>query len=150
MKKPEQRLWAWLRPKLAPYGRVSRVENPLDPGMPDVSYCINGVEGWIELKVATWPARPDGIVGRGLIRPAQRAWWAKQLNAGGWTFILLRITGRQVEHLLLDGEGAMKGIGTFSLTLLKQKALYWWSSERDWTQYNTHELISQLTGKWPS
>ena len=30
--------------------RWMRVENVLLPGVPDVNYCINGAEGWLELK----------------------------------------------------------------------------------------------------
>ena len=30
--------------------RWMRVENVLLPGVPDVNYCSNGAEGWLELK----------------------------------------------------------------------------------------------------
>lgn len=60
----ESDLWARTRLHLGPHGRLKRVENPTDPGMPDVNYLLRRypsmkpVCGWLELKhVPSWPAR---------------------------------------------------------------------------------------------
>lgn len=41
----------YVRPFLAGHGDHERVENSVGSGTPDVNYAIEGVEGWIELKL---------------------------------------------------------------------------------------------------
>lgn len=55
----ERNLWTTTRRHLSPHGRLVRVESPLtEAGIPDVSYCLRGHAGWLELKeVAEWPKR---------------------------------------------------------------------------------------------
>ena len=45
----EDGFWRKLRAVLPP-GHYTRTENLVQPGMPDVNFCVNGVEGWMELK----------------------------------------------------------------------------------------------------
>jgi len=47
----EKDFWRSLQPKLN--GHVSRVENIVGSGIPDVNICHNSIETWVELKVAT-------------------------------------------------------------------------------------------------
>jgi hypothetical protein len=52
----ESTLWAWLREKAkeADFVRITRIENALSAGTPDVNFCNpRGVEGWVELKYAS-------------------------------------------------------------------------------------------------
>ena len=52
----EAALWRRVRKGLP--GHLVRVENAVEAGTPDVNYCIDGAEGWIELKqLDRWPAR---------------------------------------------------------------------------------------------
>jgi hypothetical protein len=51
----ETKLYARLRPQLVKWGEVDRVENSAGVGMPDVYYNIEGVQGWLETKVAKGP-----------------------------------------------------------------------------------------------
>ena len=55
----ESDFWATVRRALTPYGRVVRIESgSTASGIPDVSYCLLGHAGWLELKqVAEWPKR---------------------------------------------------------------------------------------------
>jgi len=54
----ERNAYATLKEKVfRPRDRVSRVENALETGMPDVNYCIDGFEGWIEIKYPVEPKR---------------------------------------------------------------------------------------------
>lgn len=46
----EKDFWRSLQPKLN--GHVNRVENIAGSGIPDVNICHNGIETWVELKVA--------------------------------------------------------------------------------------------------
>ena len=123
----EQRLWRRVRKALAPHGRVSRVENPLEPGMPDVSYCLDGVEGWLELKaLPAWPKKPGTIVGPRLVRPAQRAWWLRQLAAGGRIYMLLAVGERRPDHVLLTGEVAILKSGRIKAELEHWSLIDWY------------------------
>jgi len=48
--KPELALWTLIRANLP--GHVTRVENVVGIGTPDVNACYQGAETWLELKVA--------------------------------------------------------------------------------------------------
>lgn len=48
----ESELYAKLRPHLASWGEVDRIENIVGSGIADVFYSISGKCGWIETKVA--------------------------------------------------------------------------------------------------
>ncbi len=137
----EQRLWQRVRRALAPHGRVSRIENPLDPGMPDVSYCLGGVEGWLELKaLPAWPKQLNTIVGPRLVRPAQRAWWVRQLAAGGRLHVLLAVGDRRPDHVLLTGELALAHLGKTCCRKLADKFL------ETWYERLGHDQLANILG----
>jgi hypothetical protein len=82
-------------------------------GVPDINYCLDGIEGWIEAKRTATNA-----VG---MRPEQVAWIEMRVRAGGRVFIAVRkmceegprkgpaidalylFAGQHVRHLLLHG-----------------------------------------------
>jgi hypothetical protein len=65
-------------------------------GVPDLNYCINGHEGWIELKTTEgWAVT---------VRPEQVAWIERRLRAGGRVFLAVR--RKRHELWLLAGEDA--------------------------------------------
>lgn len=70
--------------------RWMRVENVLLPGVPDVNYCINGAEGWLELKCPPVKAHEQAAVFGGAhgLSPVQVAWALSQAQAGGRCFLL--------------------------------------------------------------
>ena len=70
--------------------RWMRVENVLLPGVPDVNYCINGAEGWLELKCPPVKANEQTAVFGGAhgLSPVQMAWALSQAQAGGRCFLL--------------------------------------------------------------
>lgn len=91
-----------------PEDRFERVENGLLTGMPDVNYCLVGVEGWIELKCPDEPKRPDTPLfgSNHKVEVEQRNWMLRQARAGGrgWLFIateqrLMLIEGKKVGDL---------------------------------------------------
>jgi len=87
---------------LQPGDRIDRIENAAGIGCPDVNYCINGVEGWIELKAPREPKRSlTPLFGSNhKLSQDQKNWFKRQIRAGGQCWLLLRTT-----HwwLLLDG-----------------------------------------------
>lgn len=88
-----------------PRDRFQRIENGLGAGMPDVNYCIMGVEGWIEIKQPDEPKRPTTplLHSQHQVSVEQANWLLAQAQAGGvgWLFIatkqrLLFIPGAEV------------------------------------------------------
>lgn len=92
----EKTLWNRLRAEIQRQklgGRWQRVENGVATGMPDVNFCINGLEGWIELKHGKKPIKGDTIVfksQRGM-EQAQVNWHFDQHRNGGVSWILIQL-----------------------------------------------------------
>lgn len=82
----EANLWDAMRNAIGHRGHFSRVEfNPTE-GHPDVSYCIKGIEGHIELKYL--PRAPAKITTSVFtdhhgLRPSQIAWIHTRVKHGG-------------------------------------------------------------------
>jgi len=95
----EAALWAYVRNGMRGRWSVQRHEDRMTAGIPDLSYAIDGADGWIELKsMAAWPVRPGTRVDVG-ITPEQVLWAEQRGAAGsGRCFVLIRV-GR--EHLLV-------------------------------------------------
>lgn len=88
----EKNLWTWLRP-YCPLGHYVRIENgEIGPGTPDVSFCVNGTEGWMELKDARSQTAsipfPNENVG---LHKSQIRWIKDRLAAGGNVWIVARV-----------------------------------------------------------
>ncbi len=99
-------IWTRTREHLSPFGKLVRVENPADPGTPDVCYLLRRyprvppVCGWLELKlVPAWPARRSTPLVIDHLTREQVNWATSWALTGGRVFALV-----QVEHhvLLLD------------------------------------------------
>jgi hypothetical protein len=72
------------------HDRIDRIETGVD-GIPDINFCINGKEGWIELKCPTEPKRPTTKLfgSNHKIGQDQKNWFIRQFKAKGRAFILL-------------------------------------------------------------
>lgn len=95
-----------LRKHMARHGdRLERVENVVGVGTPDVNYCIDGVEGWIELKSPKEPLRAYSklFADNHKLNQSQRNWFLRQRNAGGRGYILICTDKR---WMLIDGKHA--------------------------------------------
>lgn len=92
--KPEQRLWKTVREHVIhwPKSHWQRIENEVGAGQPDVNYCIDGVEGWLELKV--WPRK---------LEPSQILWARTREACGGITWVLVKAS-TLMDCLLLHAE----------------------------------------------
>lgn len=76
----ESSLWNKVRKYSRAWGRVDRIENLAGTGQFDVNYCIDGREGWIELKV--WPRK---------YRPSQAEFARQQHENGGIAYVLVQV-----------------------------------------------------------
>lgn len=75
---------------------IERIENMISSGMPDVTYCLRGVEGFIELKeISDWPARPETPIHLPHYTPSQRNWHRARLQRGGRVYVLMGIGGKE-------------------------------------------------------
>ncbi len=93
--KPEARLWQAVDKNMRkPRDRLTRIENSVLSGAPDVNGCLEGEDVWIELKAPTEPKRASTPVlkrsGNHPLLLSQINWMAQQRQAGGIAFILLR------------------------------------------------------------
>lgn len=68
-------------------------------GIPDINYCCDGIEGWIEAKKTSgWKVK---------IRPEQCGWALRRHRAGGRTFFAVRrITTSDDQLYLIRGRDA--------------------------------------------
>lgn len=124
--KPEQRLWTRLRPKLKAYGHFERIENGVGAGAPDVDFCINGVEGKIELKyVAKYPARDStGLLGWSGLRKEQKAWMTQRLSNGGRVFVLIGVGARNIYLLRITNHEMIRELNGMTTAMITQRACY--------------------------
>lgn len=81
-----------------PHIHWQRVESGTSRGIPDMNYCVDGAEGWIELKwTLGWTVD---------LRPEQVAWLMRRSRSGGRVHILVRQRCRKMRRdsmWLLDG-----------------------------------------------
>lgn len=118
-------LWQLLRDNRPQHQtRLTRVENGVELGMPDVNFCHCGTEGWIELKIGYSRRDPSaaifGTTRYGLSRE-QRNWHLEQETAKGKSYILLRI---ERGLFLFNGTNA-DSINQWNFSTMRQQCLWY-------------------------
>ena len=95
-----------------------RHEDKLTSGIPDCSYGVNNINGWVELKTYDrWPK--DGMLKWDDLKPEQVNWLIRRGKKGGHCFLLLEVgTNPKTSDILL----------------------FTWSSLRKIREYNREEL----------
>ena len=82
-------------------GDVSNHEDKFTFGVPDSSYGLSQINGWVEHKyIGSWPVRPSTKIKIGL-RKDQVFWMEKRQKTGGRCFILI---GVESEIFLFSGD----------------------------------------------
>lgn len=118
---PESRFWKKLK-KQFEKGHVVRVENPANPGTPDVNACIDGVEFWSEQKqVPKLPKLPTTPVFTGCLRPEQVLWHILRNRAGGRTFICAYV--QETEDIFVIPGAMAKEFNLMTLDQLRKSTL---------------------------
>lgn len=89
----ERNLWIRVRRHIGSAGHFERIENGVSTGTPDVSFCVGGVEGFIELKFVSGYPRRGGtrLLGERGLRKEQVAWAIQRCRAGGRVFALIGV-----------------------------------------------------------
>lgn len=103
--KPEARWWQNIRTNMLVRGdRMDRIENSVGSGQPDTNGCLAAEDVWIELKAPVEPKRADTPLmtsnGNHPLLQSQINWFARQAQAGGIAFILMRTDQRVI---LIEG-----------------------------------------------
>jgi len=112
---PESNLSKVLMKRLKSVGHATRIENLASSGMPDVSYCVDGCEGFIENKwLLAWPRDPARIVALKHYTAQQRIWHESRARAGGKVWVLLGIGTPLTDVLMFDGAWASQYLGRVS------------------------------------
>ena len=95
----EDALRVTVRDRLGPYGRLTRIENKISTGVPDIAYTLCRASGWLELKFAArWPVRPATPLTIEHLTLEQVLWLEAEDRAGGRAWCLLQVCG---DYLLL-------------------------------------------------
>jgi hypothetical protein len=83
--------------------RIERIENVLAAGTPDVNFCIDGVDGWLEIKSAVEPKRETSKLLKHKLSQDQMNWFKRESNSGGRSYILICT---DIRWILIDGRDA--------------------------------------------
>lgn len=104
--------------------RLERIENVAGTGTPDVNFCSEGVECWIEMKSSIEPRRNKSLLfaSNHKLSQVQKNWFLQQRNAGGRCYILIATDKR---WMLIDGKYA-DGINKMTVTQLWENSLWGW------------------------
>lgn len=94
------------------------VENPCNPGTPDINY----IGGWIECKrTKAWPKRAATAVRLDhKLLPSQKIWLRRRCTNGGIALVLVQIAQ---EFLLFWGSSAARDLGRVNRETLVARAL---------------------------
>ena len=99
--------------------RISRIENEIERGTPDVHFTGDGFSCWVELKVGKEPARANSPVKLEHFTMYQRQWLFDEIKAGGKAYLLLQI---ERNYYLIRGDVAAIHIGAVPFENLEEIA----------------------------
>ncbi|MCK9597672.1 MAG: hypothetical protein M0R06_01450 [Sphaerochaeta sp.] len=126
----EKSLWRYLQVNMKGRWDACRHEDGVTVGVPDVSYGINGRNGWIELKVMNdYPKRTKFLDIKNLTGD-QRHWINNRYRRGGSCWILLKV---KHDYVLFSGRVVFE-IGQRPV---KDIARFIWYRSIDWAQFET-------------
>lgn len=93
-----------------------RVENPADPGTPDINFKL----GWIETKlIKRWPKKKLSPVRVRHYTPQQRAWHVRRHKVGGFILVVIEVEGYVFVY---DGLTAAQHLGFMNRAEMESKS----------------------------
>ena len=97
----EKQLWFYINGKMSPYWAAQRHEDKHSKGIPDVSFSMSKVNGWIELKTVVMGK--SGNVDLSHFTVEQKQWLKRHGRRGGHCFLLIEIISREGnKYIMLD------------------------------------------------
>lgn len=95
MFKTEKAIRRWIH--LTPGMHVAAIEGSTTYGVPDLNFAVDGVEGWIEIKLLKYRKRTDDFVLASPFRPGQLGWIRTRSLCGGNVIVALGLD----RHIIL-------------------------------------------------
>ena len=118
---PEQKFYYLIKDHIP--GHVNRIENSTGVGIPDVNFCFDGLETWLELKanINLLVAEQEVIdipFGTKKLRDSQIIWHGQRTKAGGRVLVAIRddSTIKILKCLKMH---------TYRVLLVQKKPWYW-------------------------
>lgn len=112
MKRPENALKKYLMRLMGTTWDAQSHEDAYSEGIPDISFAMFGLNGWIELKIAHFPVLKDTPINLDHLTPNQVNWLIKRGNKGKRCFLFIKVdkTFYLFSHALARGlrEGLTK------------------------------------------
>lgn len=128
----ESDLWTKLKNGMGDRWDAQRHEDKFQLGIPDVSFGLPGVNGWIELKfLKEYPKRRDSVIRIEHYTENQRQWLYRRWKMAGHVFLLIQISN---EFFLFTGqEMALLGnVGNREWYI--DRALWYWKKKINFDQ----------------
>lgn len=131
----EKSLWRTLQKNMKGRWEADRVENPANPGTPDVFYSIEWAlgssVGWIELKyIPEWPKRKSTALKIDHFTVQQKSFFKRHGKRDTNIYMLLQV---ERDYLLLYWFTALK-IGTLTKHFLIKESAAHWKNKIDYDQ----------------
>lgn len=117
--------------KFDPQADLTRIENAVQLGTPDVNGCLRRTDFWLELKnLQRYPTKitkdnPNLIVRIPHYTQSQRLWHRRRGRAGGRTGVLLRVCYPVKEYLYFQWPACYKELGNVPVDELRSAATVW-------------------------
>ena len=96
-RRTEAAFWSYLSDVMSPYWAAQRHEDRYTKGIPDVSYSMSRVNGWIELKSVT--IEPEKIVQVPHFTNDQRQWLKRHGRRGGNCYVFIEARYKHRPHI---------------------------------------------------
>jgi hypothetical protein len=123
---PEQSFWKLLKPHIP--GHVCRIENSCGSGMPDVNFCYQCRDIWLEIKadklIPDNSRVGDSVVNPPCIRESQKIWHRARHLEGGDVIVV----GRYKDTIV--GLCTTRDIGVYRVELIASKPWNWENIEK--------------------
>lgn len=119
---------------------VQSHEDSYSENIPDLSFGLCGVNGWIELKqIEKWPARKETLLKPSKYTSGQVNWLNKRNKKGGNCFVMVKVGNN--DYFLFDASAARKIKNGMAGEELKDCCIAHWVGGVD-----PDELVGYLSG----
>ena len=144
--KPEQKFWKYIKNNMIAKWDACRHEDTLSFGIPDISFGINNINGWIELKVC-FLNNKQGIINTNLT-PIQKAWLFKRGTFGGNTWLLIKVYVQKINtnfYALVNWKELYNLDKELNIESLHLNSTGFWEKNIDWEEFI--KIISKIKSR---
>lgn len=120
----ESSVWQYIKAGMAGRWLATRLESSSGNGVPDVTFSMPNINGFLELKyIPEWPKRPETKVKLPL-RPEQKLWISTRGKMGGNVWVLCRV--KDSFFLLGDAKAIAVCEGWTEVEWVSRSNLWWY------------------------